>query len=160
MSLYDDGFAVSRGTVLVASGSNLFMDIVRDMVADCGLAVIVPLTSEPAWLSVMRTQPALVICDWDAPAANIEGVIGEASARHVPLLMAWSRESTRATMRRASRLPERVAWLTFPVGRDEFRSTIDGLLAPEIDSVHHVSLAVPGVRLSAAVRVRTLSLLA
>ena len=84
MSLYDDGFAVGRGTVLVASDSTLFVDIVRDMLADCGLAVIVPLTSEPAWLSVMRTQPSLVICDWDAPAANVAGVIGEASARHVP----------------------------------------------------------------------------
>ncbi len=91
MSLYDDGFAVSRGTVLVASGSTLFMDVVRNMVADCGLAAIVPVTSEPAWLSVMRTHPSLVICDWDAPAANVAGVIGEASARHVPLLMAWSR---------------------------------------------------------------------
>jgi len=159
MSLYDDGFAVSRGTVLVASGSNLFMDVVRDMVADCGLAVIVPLTSEPAWLSVMRTQPSLVICDWDAPAANLAGVIGEAAARHVPLLMAWSRDR-HGDYAHGVALPERVAWLTFPVCRDEFRSTVDGLLAPEIDSVHHVSLAVPGVRLRAAVRVRTLSLLA
>ncbi len=159
MSLYDDGFAVSRGTVLVASGSTLFMAIVRDMVADCGLAVIVPLTSEPAWLSVMRTHPSLVICDWDAPTASREGVIGEASARHVPLLMAWSRDQ-HEDLAKGVALPERVAWLTFPVGRDEFRATIDGLLAPEIDSVHHVSLAVPGVRLRAGVRMRTLSLLA
>jgi DNA-binding response OmpR family regulator len=159
MSLYDDGFAVSRGTVLVASGSALFMDVVRGMVADCGLAVIVPLTSEPAWLSVMRTQPSLVICDWDAPAANVAGVIGEASARHVPLLMAWSRNK-HDDYAPGLALPERVAWLTFPVSRNEFRSTINRLLAPEIDSVHRVSLAVPGVRLNAAVRVRTLSLLA
>jgi DNA-binding response OmpR family regulator len=159
MSLYDDGFAVSRGTVLVASGSNLFMDIVRGMVAECGLAVVSALTSEPAWLSVMRAQPALVICDWDAPPANLAGVIGEATARHVPLLMAWSRDR-HGDYAQGLALPERVAWLTFPVGRDEFRSTVDGLLAPEIDSVHHVALAVPGVRLSAAVRVRTLSLLA
>jgi DNA-binding response OmpR family regulator len=159
MSLYDDGFAVSRGTVLVASGNNLFMDIVRGMVAECGLAVVSALTSEPAWLSVMRAQPALVICDWDAPPANLAGVIGEATARHVPLLMAWSRDR-HGDYAQGLALPERVAWLTFPVGRDEFRSTVDGLLAPEIDSVHHVSLAVPGVRLSAAVRVRTLSLLA
>lgn len=159
MSLYDDGFAVSRGTVLVASGSTLFMDIVRDMVADCGLAVIVPLTSEPAWLSVMRTQPSLVICDWDAPAASREGVIGEASARHLPLLMAWSRDQHEHYAQGLA-LPERVAWLKFPVGQNEFRSTINRLLAPGIDSVRHVSLAVPGVRLNAAVRVRTLSLMA
>jgi DNA-binding response OmpR family regulator len=159
MSLYDDGFAVSRGAALVASGSTLFMDVVRDMVADCGLAVIVPLTSEPAWLSVMRTQPSLVICDWDAPAANREGVIGEASARHVPLLMAWSRDQHEDYAKGVA-LPERVAWLTFPVRRDEFRATVDGLLPPEIDSVHRVSLTVPGVRLRAGVRMRTLSLLA
>jgi DNA-binding response OmpR family regulator len=159
MSLYDDGFAVSRGTVLVASGSTLFMEIVRDMVADCGLAVIVPLTSEPAWLSVMRTQPSLVICDWDAPAASRDGVIGEAAARHVPLLMAWSR-NRHEHYARGLALPERVAWLTFPVGHDEFRSTINALLAPEIDSVHRVSLAVPGIKLGVGVRMRTLSLLA
>ena len=159
MSLYDDGFAVSRGTVLVASGSTLFMDVVRDMVADCGLAVIVPLTSEPAWLSVMRTQPSLVICDWDAPAANVAGVIGEASARHVPLLMAWSRNK-HDDYARGLALPDRVAWLTFPVGRAEFRATIDRLLAPGIDSVHHASFAVAGVKLGVGVRMRTLSLLA
>ncbi len=159
MSLYDDGFAVSRGTVLVASGSDLFMDIVRDMVADCGLAVVFPLTSEPAWLSVMRTQPSLVICDWDAQATNLAGVIGEAAARHVPLLMAWSRDRHEHYAPGLA-LPERVAWLTFPVGRDEFRSTIDALLAPDIDSVHHASFAVAGVGVGVGVRMRTLSLLA
>ena len=142
MSLYDDGFAVSRGSVLVASGSNLFVDLVRDMVTDCGLAVIEPLTSEPAWLSVMRTQPALVICDWDAPAATIETVIGEASARHVPLLMAWSR-SQHERFAPGLALPQRVAWLEFPVVHDVFRSTIDDLLAPGVDSVHYVSEAAP-----------------
>lgn len=159
MSLYDDGFPVSRGTVLVASASRLFMEIVAGMVAECGLAVVSPLTSEPAWLSVMRMHPSLVICDWDTPAANREGVIREAAARHVPLLMAWSRDQQESYAQGLD-LPERVAWLTFPVGRDEFRSTIDRLLAPDIDSVRHVSLAIPGARLSAAVRVRTLSLLA
>jgi hypothetical protein len=159
MSLYDDGFAVSRGTVLVASGSNLFMGMVGDMVAACGLAVVFPRPSEPAWLSLMRTQPSLVICDWDAPAANLEGVIGEAAARHVPLLMAWSRNQ-HEDYAQGLALPERIAWLTFPVGHDAFRSTIDGLLAPEIDSVHRVTAAAPGVKLNAAVRVRTLSLLA
>ena len=159
MSLYDDGFAVSRGAVFVASGSNLFMDIVGDMVTDSGLAVDFPRASEPALLSLMRTHPLLVICDRDAPAVNLVGVIGEASARHIPLLMAWARDQ-HDDYAQGLALPERVAWLTFPVGHDAFRSTIDGLLAPEIDSVHRVSLAVPPVRLSAAVRVRTLSLLA
>ena len=159
MSLYDDGFAVSRGPVFVASNSQLFMDIVRGLVAECGLAVVFPLTSEPAWLSVMRMQPSLVVCDWDAPAANVRGLIAEATARRVPLLMAWSRDQQESYAPDLA-LPERVAWLTFPVGRDEFRSTIDALLAPEIDSVRHVTVAIPGLRLDAAVRVRTLSLLA
>jgi len=159
MSLYDDGFPVSRGTVFVASSSDLFMKIVGEMAASCGLSVVFPLTSEPAWLSVMRTRPSLVICDWDAPAANLAGVIGEAAARHVPLLMAWSRDQQEYYAQGLA-LPERVAWLTFPVGQDEFRSTVEGLLSPEIDSVHHVSLAVPGVRLGVGVRMRTLSLLA
>jgi len=70
MSLHADGFAVTRGTALVASGSKLFMDIVGEMVADCDVGVAFPVTSEPAWLSVMRTQPSLVICDCDAPAEN------------------------------------------------------------------------------------------
>jgi hypothetical protein len=73
--------------------------------------------------------------------------------------MAWSRDR-HADYAHGVALPERVAWLTFPVCRDEFRSTVDGLLAPEIDSVHHLSVAVPGVRLRGGVRMRTLSLLA
>jgi hypothetical protein len=158
MSLHADGFAVSRGTALVVSDSRLFMDIVGDMVADCELAVVFPRTSESGWLSVMQTPPALVICDCDASAANLKGVIGEASARYIPLLMAWSRDRHEHYAPGLA-LPEHVAWLTFPVGRDAFRSTIEGLLAPEIDSVHCVRLVAPGVRLDAAVRVRAVSLL-
>jgi len=154
MSLHADGFAVSRGTALIVSGSRLFMAIVADMVADCDLAVVFPRTSESAWLSVMQTPPALAICDCDASAANLKGVIGEASARHVPLLMAWSRDQHEHYAPGLS-LPEHVAWFTFPVGRDAFRSTIDGLLVPDIDSVHCVRLVVPGVKLDAVVRVRT-----
>jgi hypothetical protein len=157
MSLHADGFAVSRASALVVSGSDLFMNIVGDMVADCGLAVVFPLMSEPPWLSMMRTQPSLVICDCDRPAVSLKGVLGEASVRHLPLLMAWPR-SRHDHYARGLALPERVAWLTFPVGHDAFRSTIDGLLAPKLDSVHGVRLAAPGVRLDAAVRVRTLSL--
>lgn len=159
MSLHADGFAVSRGTALVVSGSRLFMNIVGDMVADCDLGVVLPRTSESAWLSLMQTPPALVICDCDASAANLKCLIGEASARHIPLLMAWSRDQHEHHAPGLA-LPEHVAWLTFPVGRDAFRSMVDGLLAPEIDSVHRVRLVAPGVRLDAAVRVRALSLLA
>lgn len=159
MNLHADGFAVSRGNALVVSGSRPFMDIVGDMIADCDLAVVFPRTSESAWLSVMQTPPALVICDCDALATHLKGVIGEASARHVPLLMAWSRDQHEHYAPGLT-LPEHVAWLTFPVGRDAFRSTIDDLLSPDIDSVHRVRLAAPGVRLDAAVRVRALSLLA
>jgi hypothetical protein len=158
MSLHADGFAVSRGTALVVSGSRLFMTIVGDMVADCGLAVVFPRTSESGWLSVMQTLPALVICDCDASAASLKGVIGEAWARHIPLLMAWSR-SEHEHYAPGLALPEHVAWLTFPVDRDAFRATIDGLLAPEVDSVHRLKLVAPGVKVTAAVRVRMLSLL-
>ncbi len=158
MSLHADGFAVSRGTALVVSGSRLFMDIVGDMVADCNLAVVFPRTTESGWLSVMQTPPSLVICDCDASAANLKGVIGEASARRIPLLMAWSR-TEHEHFAPGLALPEHVAWLTFPVDRYAFRSTIDGLLAPEIDSVHRLRLVAPGVTLAAAVRVRPLSLL-
>lgn len=158
MSLHADGFAASRGTALVVSDSRLFMDIVGDMIADCDLNVVFPRTSESAWLSVMQTPPTLVICDCDASAANLKNVIGEASARHVPLLMAWSRDQ-HEYYEPGLALPEHIAWLTFPVERDAFRSTIDCLLAPDIDSVHCAGLVAPGVRLDAAVRVRALSLL-
>jgi hypothetical protein len=159
MSLHADGFAVSRGTVFVASGSKLFMNIVGEMVADCGLAVAFPVTSEPAWLSVMRTQPSLVICDCDAPAENLEGVIAEATTRHLPLLMAWSR-TQHEQYAHGLVLPERVAWLTFPIDHKAFRATIDELLPEDVDSVHRLRLGGGGVQLDAAVRVRALSLLA
>jgi hypothetical protein len=144
MSLHADGFAVSRGTALVVSGSRLFMNIVGDMVADCGLAAVFPRTLESGWLSVMQAPPALVICDCDASAANLKGVIGEARARHIPLLMAWSRNAHEHHAPGLA-LPEHVAWLTFPVDRDAFRATIDGLLVPEIDSVHRVRLNALGL---------------
>ena len=159
MSLHADGFAVTRGTALVASGSKLFMDIVGEMVADCDVGVAFPVTSEPAWLSVMRTQPSLVICDCDAPAENLEGVIAEATARHLPLLMAWSR-TQHEHYAHGLVLPERVAWLTFPVVQEAFRATIDELLPADLDSVHRVRLGGAGAQIEGAVRVRALSLLA
>ena len=63
MNRHIDGFVDSRGTVLVASGSSLFMNIVGDMLVDCGFTAAFPAESEAASLSVTRTQPALVICD-------------------------------------------------------------------------------------------------
>jgi len=86
-------------------------------------------------------------------------VIAEATARHLPLLMAWSR-TQHEHYAHGLVLPERVAWLTFPVVQEAFRATIDELLPADLDSVHLVRLGGAGAQIEGAVRVRALSLLA
>jgi len=131
------------------------MNIIGDMLADCGLTVAFPAESEAAWLSITRTQPALVICDSGVPAASIKRLITEVASRRLPLLMAWSREEHDEYAAELV-LPDRVAWFTFPIDCDTFRSTIDGLLSQPIDQAHRLKLTAAGVTFEAAVNARTL----
>jgi hypothetical protein len=157
MNRHIDGFVDSRGTVLVASGSSLFMNIVGDMLVDCGFTAAFPAESEAASLSVTRTQPALVICDSGVPEANIEHLIVEVVARGLPLLMAWSQEE-HDEYAPGLVLPNRVAWLTFPIDREAFSSTIDGLLPPVMGPVQRqFTMIGVGAKVEAAFSVRSLA---
>jgi hypothetical protein len=111
MYWHDDGRVESRGTILVASTNSLFMDDVGRMVADSGFTPAYPAGLESPWVSVMRTQPRVVICDCDGPIQRVQRLIFEASARRVP-----------------------VAWLTLPVSHDSFGSMLDALL-PQLTHV-------------------------
>jgi DNA-binding NtrC family response regulator len=155
MNRHVDGSANSRGTVLVASDSSLFRTIVGDMLADDGLVAAFPVEAEAAWLSVTRTQPALVICDSGIPTANVRRLIAEVSARHLPLLMAWPQEE-HAKYAPGLALPDRVSWLTFPIDRDAFRAAIDGLLPSLAGRGHRLTLVGAGVTVDAGFRTRSL----
>jgi hypothetical protein len=61
----DDRRVESRGVVLIASASSAFADAVGALVRECEFTPTFPTGMEAPWLSVTRTQPRLVICDWD-----------------------------------------------------------------------------------------------
>ncbi len=143
-----DGFVDSRGVVLVASSSSLFMSIVGDMLTVCGFETAHPAASEAAWLSVTRTQPALVICDSGIPAATIKRLIAEVCTRHLPLLMAWPREE-HDVHAAGLVLPDHAAWLTFPVDRDAFRATIDALVPPLTGPMQGLAMKTAAARTAA-----------
>jgi hypothetical protein len=153
MNRHADGFLDSRGTVLVASNSSVFINIVGDMLADDGFTIAFPAESEAAWLSVTRTQPAFVICDSGVSPTSINRLIAEVAARRLPLLMAWSHEE-HDEYARGLVLPERVAWLAFPINCDAFRSTIDGLLPPVVGPVKQLTLTGASMTVEAAIGAR------
>ena len=118
---------VNRGTVLVASTSSAFVDVVGEMIADCGFTLAAPVESEAPWLSLTRTQPVLVICDCNGPTTSVKRLIAEVVARRLPLLMTAALDEDHAG---ATILPDRVAWLAFPIALEAFRAAIDALLVP------------------------------
>jgi hypothetical protein len=113
MDRHEDGRVENRGTILVASTNGLFRDDVGRMVADSGFTPAYPAGFESPWVSVMRTQPRIVICDCDAPIQRVQRLIFEASARRVVF-----------------------KWLTLPVSHDAFCSMLDALLPPLTRAVH------------------------
>src|SRR5215208_645920 len=76
------------GTVLVTSTNQTFCDAVGHMVAASGFTPAFPVALEAPWLSVTRTQPSIVVCDYDAQVKGVKRLLAEASARRVPLLVA------------------------------------------------------------------------
>lgn len=154
MDRHKHGRVESRGTILVASASRLFADIIGELVVDSGFTPAYPTALEPARLSVARTQPCIVICDCNAPVKSIQRLILEVSARRIPVLLSPPQGEHRAD--RALTLAHRVGWLTFPISRDAFSSTVDALLSPVFHRVHRVTAGVAGVRIDAGVGVRTL----
>ena len=119
----------TRGTILIASNHALFADVVGEMVVDSGFAVAYVVDEEAPWLSLTRTQPCIVICDCAAPAEGIQRLIVEASVRDIPLVLSDARMQRRVD-EGSLVLPQRVAWLMFPVSRIAFAGMLDALLSP------------------------------
>ena len=119
----------NRGTILIASNHALFADVVGEMVVDSGFGVAYVVDEEAPWLSLTRTQPCIVICDCAAPAEGIQRLIVEASVRDIPLVLSDARMQRRVD-EGSLVLPQRVAWLTFPVSRIAFAGMLDALLSP------------------------------
>jgi len=145
----------SRGTILVASASRLFADIVGEMVADSGFTVACPAASEPAWLAVTRTQPCVVICDCDAPVEHIQRLLVEVSAHRIALLL--SAPPAEHNSERALTPAQPVVWLTFPISQDAFCSVLDALLPPVTGAAHRMTASAAGMRIDAGISVRTLT---
>jgi hypothetical protein len=118
----------SRGTVLVASTNTAFATTVGQMVFECGFMPAFPAGFEGPWLSLTRTQPRVVICDYDAPVGRVHRLIVESSARRVPLVIFHASE-------RSAALPafapvERVTWLKLPVSTVAFSRVLGDLVPP------------------------------
>lgn len=122
------------GTVLITSTNTIFADAVGAMVVASGFTPAFPKGSEVPWLSVTRTQPCVVICDHDAQVNGIKRLIAEASARRVPLLVAYTAEpqADQATFA----LVKQVTWLKFPVSPAEFLRALRVLVPPAVSRPH------------------------
>lgn len=118
------------GTVLITSTNTVFAETVGAMVVASGFTPAVPKGSEAPWLSVTRTQPCVVICDYDAQVNGIKRLVAEAASRRVPLLVAYTAEPQ--ADRSAFGLAERVTWLKFPVSPAEFLSALRVLVPPAV----------------------------
>ena len=121
----------SLGMVLVASANDMFAEAVGRMVTESGYTPAFPVGLEAPWLSVTRTQPRVVICDYDAPVRRLRRLIAEVSTRRVPLLVAHAAEPHANPP--AFALVERVTWLKFPVSLRAFRRVLRNLVPPDSD---------------------------
>jgi hypothetical protein len=142
----------NRGTILIASANHAFVGVVGGMVVDNGFTPAYPADQEAPWLSVTRTQPCIVICDYDAPVDRIQQLVREAWARHVPVLASATEQFIDAP----SLKPKRVVRFRLPVSREEFSSMIDGLLPSVTTRREPRDDERRGSRRNAGVRRRTL----
>lgn len=120
---------MSRSTVLVASTSDVFLDIVGTMIEQAGFHPAFCIQPEPAPLSLARSRPRLVLCDCEILDHATNRLIAETLARSLPLLMTSPRGLSRVDLDRLH-LPDRARWLHFPIGHAAFRAVLDGILAP------------------------------
>jgi len=144
-----------RGTVLVISPSSAFVEIVGDMLIDSGFELATAMSAEPAWLSVTRTQPVLVICDGSSQEETVGRLLPETIVRRVPLMMLGMSDRQKSA-RAGSVSTAGIAWLQFPLSRDAFQSAIDELVTPLPPVGRYVALSGAGVTLEAAFVVRAL----
>ncbi len=118
----------SEGRVLVASTNTAFATTVGQMVFDCGFTPAFPGEFEGPWLSLTRTQPRVVICDYDAQVGLVHRLIVETSARRVPLVIVHA--SDRSAALTAFAPVERVRWLKLPVSPAAFGQVLRDLAPP------------------------------
>lgn len=116
--------ARNRGTILLASANSAWLSVIGKMVVDSGFTPAYPAEDEAPWVSMARTHPCIAICDCDVSAERIQGLVLEAWARHVPLLVSATGRSFKAR----SLQPRRVARFKLPVSPEAFSSMLDRLL--------------------------------
>jgi hypothetical protein len=118
----------SKGRVLVASTNTVFATTVGQMVFECGFTPAFPAEFEGPWLSLTRTQPRVVICDFDAQVGLVHRLIVESSVRRVPLVIFHASERSAALTAFAP--VERVRWLKFPMSPAAFGQVLRDLVPP------------------------------
>ena len=145
-----------RRTVLVASTSDLFLDILGTMIEQGGFRPAFCAQPEPAPLSLTRTQPDLVVCDCEILDTATNRLIAETLARGLPLLMTSPRGLSEIELHRLH-LPHRARWLRFPIGHAAFRAVLEEILAPPQPSAARAELPPVRTGLDVMVTVRALS---
>jgi hypothetical protein len=143
-------------TVLVASTSDLFLDILGTMIEQGGFRPAFCAQPEPASLSLTRTQPDVVVCDCETLDTATNRLIAETLARGLPLLMTTPRGLSEIELDRLH-LPHRARWLRLPIGRTAFRTVLEELLAPPQPSTARAELTPMRTGLDVMVTVRALS---
>ena len=144
----------SRGTILLASRSPAFVQIVGDMIVDGGYELEMAMHAEPAWLSVARTRPVLVICDCRETEDDIGRLAADSVARRLPLLLLGTTDDQRSPPGDGHR--SGIGCLRFPVTRDIFQSAIDELLTPPPAVGHQFVVSAAGVTIEGGFATRTL----
>lgn len=134
-----------RNTILVASLSPAFTEIVGEMLASGGFTFATMMQAEPGWLSLTRTRPALVMCDATGPEDGVRRLIAEAFARGLPVLLLGMTEEQQSV--RGRHVPSAVVWLPFPLARVDFQASIEKLLMATPASDHQFVLSGAGVTL-------------
>ena len=151
----DDDARRRRSVVLIGSASSVFVDIVGEMVRECGFETTTPAPAEPPWLSVTRTQPVLVICDCAGPELNVKRWVVETVARRLPLVIFAAPQEQAAAQ--TGPLPDHIAWLQFPIARSRFRTTIEELMTLRRTIMQrNLVLHGAGVTITAGVTAKTL----
>ena len=128
-----DGQVTSRGTVLVASLSDSFQDILGHMVGLCGFIPAYCGENETVATSLSRTQPRFVVCDGDLPAKAGSHMLTEVTRRGIPLLVSVPfRSSGRDVL-----ISTGTHTFAFPLGRVAFTAVVEELLQPSTASSPH-----------------------
>jgi hypothetical protein len=120
--------AAGHRAVLVASRSELFVDMVSEMLLETGFIPVIWDVAEAPWLTIVRVQPCIIICDCDASATDAQRLVIDATARRIPLLLSGTTPNTLGDS--AVTLRQRVEWLSFPITTDTFRTVVEALVAP------------------------------